>query len=266
VTGEFAEHNDCGPPLASGESCTISARFIPSGPGARTGGITIEDSAPGSPHTILLKGLGAGATGPSLAVTPAVIAFGTRTVGIPGDGLDLVVRNNGSEVVAVREVSTDGEFSASGCASVTLVPNAECIVTVRFAPAVAGTRSGTLTIASNAPGSPARVPLTGEGARGGFVYTPTYLTFTGFSVGATSAAQTLSFTNTTGVVVTLGHVSTTGDFAVVNDCGDRLDANVTCTMSVTFSPTAAGTRTGTLTIIDDTDGSPRQIPLKGTAY
>jgi hypothetical protein len=61
-------------------------------------------------------------------------------------------------------------------------------------------------------------------------------------------------------------VSTTGDFAVVNDCGDRLDVNVTCTMSVTFSPTATGTRTGTLTIIDDTDGSPRQIPLKGTAF
>lgn len=266
ATGEFAEQNDCGPSVAAGESCTITTRFRPLGPGVRTGAITIDDSAPGSPHTILLQGQGVGMTGPSLAVTPAVVAFGTRTVGVVGDGVDLVVRNNGSEPVTVREVSAGGEFSASGCASVTLVPNDECTVTVRFTPAIAGARSGTLTIASTAPDSPARVPLTGEGARGGLVYTPTYLTFTGSSVGSTSAAQTVSFTNTTGVVVTLTQVSTTGDFAVVHDCGERLDLNVTCTMSVTFSPTAAGTRAGTLTIIDDTDGSPRQIPLKGTAF
>jgi hypothetical protein len=266
ATGEFAAENGCGSSLAAGESCTIAARFLPKGPGTRTGAITIDDSAPGSPHTVLLKGPGVGETGPSLAVTPALVAFGIRTVGISGDGIDVVVRNNGAELLSVREVSAGGEFTANGCASKTLAPNAECVVTVRFTPAVAGARSGTLTIASNAPASPARVPLTGEGAAGGLVHAPTYLTFTGHSVGATSVAQTLSFTNTTGVVVTIARVSTTGDFAVVNDCGDRLEPNVTCTMSVTFSPTVTGTRPGTLTIVDDTDGSPRQIPLKGTAF
>jgi len=266
ASGEFAEQNTCGPPLAPGQNCTITIRFLPLAPGVRTGVVRIEDSAAGSPHTVLLKGLGSGTTGPSLAVTPAVVAFGTRTVGITGEGIDLVVRNNGSEPVTVREVAAGGEFSANGCAPVTLVPNAECTVSVRFTPAVAGARSGTLTITSSAPESPARVPLTGEGARGGLVYAPTHLTFSGSSVGTTSATQTLAFTNTTGLVVTLARVSTSGDFAVVNDCGDRLDPNVTCTMSVTFSPTATGTRTGTLTIDDDTDGSPRQIPLKGTAF
>jgi hypothetical protein len=266
ATGDFVAQNGCPTSLAAGDSCAIVAQFMPRSPGVRTGAITIDDSAPGSPHTVLLKGSGVGATGPSLAVTPAVVAFGIRTVGVPGDGIDLVMRNNGSEPLAVREVSAGGEFSASGCASVTLATNAECTVTVRFSPAVAGARSGTLTIGSNAPGSPVRVPLTGEGAAGGLVYAPTFLTFAGHSVGATSAALTLSFTNTTGVAVTITRVSTTGDFAVVNDCGDRLAPNVTCTMSVTFSPTALGTRTGTLTIVDDTDGSPRQIPLKGTAF
>jgi hypothetical protein len=43
-----------------------------------------------------------------------------------------------------------------------------------------------------------------------------------------------------------------------------LSAGADCTISVTFTPVAAGTRTGTLSISDSATGSPRTSALSGT--
>jgi Cep192 domain 4 len=43
-----------------------------------------------------------------------------------------------------------------------------------------------------------------------------------------------------------------------------LAAGSRCTISVRFSPTATGTRTGTLEIADNANGSPQTVTLTGT--
>ena len=45
-----------------------------------------------------------------------------------------------------------------------------------------------------------------------------------------------------------------------------LAATGTCTINVTFTPTATGARTGTLTVSDNAAGSPQSIPLTGTGW
>ncbi len=71
ATGDFAETNTCGNAVAAGLQCTISTTFTPTVIGARTGTLTITDSAINSPQTVTLSGTGSTAGLLSIAVTPA---------------------------------------------------------------------------------------------------------------------------------------------------------------------------------------------------
>jgi hypothetical protein len=55
-----------------------------------------------------------------------------------------------------------------------------------------------------------------------------------------------------------------GDFAQTNNCGASLGAGSNCRIDLTFSPTAAGTRAGTLSVTDNASGSPHTASLSGT--
>ncbi len=63
---------------------------------------------------------------------------------------------------------------------------------------------------------------------------------------------------------TITSIVASGDFAQTNDCPDSVRPGGFCTLSVTFTPTAAGKRTGAVTITDDAAGSPHKILLTGT--
>ncbi len=93
---------------------------------------------------------------------------------------------------------------------------------------------------------------------------PISLTFAGQTVGTTSTAQTVTLTNTGDAALTIASIATSGDFAQTNTCGSSVAAGTNCTISVTFTPTASGTRSGTLTVTDNAAGSPQTVALSGT--
>jgi minor extracellular serine protease Vpr len=93
------------------------------------------------------------------------------------------------------------------------------------------------------------------------------LTFPSTKVGTTSAAQTVTFSNTGTATDALGitNIATSGDFHVSsNTCGNSLAAGASCTIGVTFHPKAIGNRAGTLTIKDFNTNSPHTVALSGT--
>src|SRR5437667_885355 len=55
-----------------------------------------------------------------------------------------------------------------------------------------------------------------------------------------------------------------GDFAQTHTCASSLAAGASCSISVTFKPTASGTRTAALNISDNAAGSPQKVTLSGT--
>jgi hypothetical protein len=55
-----------------------------------------------------------------------------------------------------------------------------------------------------------------------------------------------------------------GDFTQTHTCGTTLAAAASCTISVTFEPSALGTRTAALSITDNAKGSPQTVALTGT--
>lgn len=94
---------------------------------------------------------------------------------------------------------------------------------------------------------------------------PTSLTFGSQPVGTTSAAQSVTVQNSGSAPLAIQGIQVSGDFASTTSCGSTLPAGGRCTIEVTFSPTAAGQRSGQLTIADNTPDSPRSIALTGTA-
>src|SRR5690349_21144418 len=83
-------------------------------------------------------------------------------------------------------------------------------------------------------------------------------------VGVTSGPSTVTVTNHLTTPLTIFSITTSGDFAQTNNCGSTLAPGHTCTVKVTFTPTAVGNRTGQLLVADDAATSPQVTSLSGT--
>jgi hypothetical protein len=89
------------------------------------------------------------------------------------------------------------------------------------------------------------------------------LSFGSQMVSSTSGEQSVTLTNSGDATLNVS-IAATGDFAETNTCGTGVAAGANCTISVTFTPTAGGNQTGTLSINDNAAGSPQTVALTGT--
>jgi hypothetical protein len=82
--------------------------------------------------------------------------------------------------------------------------------------------------------------------------------------GSSSPMQTVTLTNSGTAALKISSVSAGGDFTAKSACGSSVAPKALCTISVTFTPSAIGDRTGTLAIADNAPGSPQKVTLIGT--
>jgi len=73
------------------------------------------------------------------------------------------------------------------------------------------------------------------------------LSFTSINVGYASTNQTVTFSNSGSTSLSMSSLAITGDFSQTNNCADPLPAKQNCTITITFTPSTTGTRTGALT-------------------
>src|SRR5262245_10389907 len=78
--------------------------------------------------------------------------------------------------------------------------------------------------------------------------TPDIANFGAQAIGTTSPVQDLAVRNIGTAPLTLGVITTTGPFTQTNTCTAPLAPNTSCTVSVRFAPTAAGSQTGKLLV------------------
>lgn len=201
----------------------------------------------------------------SLAVSS--LDFGNLVVGTTSAPQAVTLTNTGDLALTTGSITTTGDFAEThDCplSPATLVPKANCSITATFTPTATGTRSGAITITDDAPGSPHTVSLTGTGVGPAVSLSLISLDFGSQRTGATSAAQTVTLTNSGTAPLTIFSLGISGDFAQTGTCGGAVATGANCTIDVTFTPTATGTRTGTLTITSDAPGSPHTVDLSGT--
>ena len=174
--------------------------------------------------------------------------------------------NNQSIALTGITITTTGDFTISATTCTTsLAAKAHCTINVTFTPTVLGKRTGILTVIDSANNSPQTASLTGTGAVAAAL-TPTFsIWYAPQAVGTTSLPKTFTLTNNQSVSLDNITISTTGDFAMSGTtCTTSLTAKNKCTISVTFTPTATGTRTGKLTVSDSANNSPQTANLSGT--
>src|SRR5262249_16581574 len=97
---------------------------------------------------------------------------------------------------------------------------------------------------------------------------PSTLAYGNQAVGSTSSSKAVTLSNSGNATLNISSIAITGanaaDFAETDTCGSTLAANSSCTINVTFTPGASGSRAATLAVADNAAGSPQSVSLSGT--
>jgi hypothetical protein len=99
----------------------------------------------------------------SLSASPSSVSFGNEAVGSTSSAQTVTVSNSGTVAASVSSVSASAPFSETNTCGSSIAAGGSCTVSVKFAPTASGAASGTLSVASSAPGSPLTVALSGTG-------------------------------------------------------------------------------------------------------
>ena len=209
---------------------------------------------------------------PAASLSPTSLTFPSQTVGTTSAAQAVTLSNSGSAALSITSIAVtgtnSGDFGQTNNCGSSLAAGSSCAINVTFTPAATGTRSATLTVTDNASNSPQTASLTGPGVSSSGTPTatlsPTSLTFGNQTVGTSSPAQSVTLSNSGSAALSISSFAITGDFGQANNCGSSLAAGSSCTINVTFTPTAAGTRNGTLTITDNASNGPQTVSLTGT--
>jgi hypothetical protein len=264
---DFKETNTCtSGSVAPQATCAINVTFTPSIAGTENATVTVTDNAPNSPETTTLTGVGEG-SGPAVTLSPTSLTFPTQLVGTASTPQNVTLTNTGAAVLTITSIATTGDFSQTNNCGTSVAVNASCTISVTFTPTTINTRTGTVVVTDNAPASPQTVALTGIGTY--VSWTPASLSFGTVTVGQSSAPQTITFTNNATTALTIKSVTVTGadnkDYSQTDNCGTSLPRESSCSIIVTFTPTATGLRTANITVSDFLGGNQSQnIPLSGT--
>lgn len=156
----------CGGAMASGATCTITVQFGPSATGSRTATLTITSDASNSPTTSSLSGTG---IFPAVSLSPSSISFGSVTTSTTSAAIPVTLTNSGTDTLNISSISITGTdaamFAQSNNCGSTLGAGLSCAaLTVTFSPSSTGSKTASLSVASDATTSPDTVSLSGTGA------------------------------------------------------------------------------------------------------
>jgi len=97
----------------------------------------------------------------------------------------------------------------------------------------------------------------------GIAIFPAAIGFGSQILNTTTPARIISMTNVGADPLIITNISVSGDFTQINSCGATLATGATCSIVVAFTPTAVGSRTGTISIVDNAAGAPHSVALTG---
>ena len=280
--GAFSQTNNCPNSLAVGTSCTIAITFTANFHGDQT---TASLNILGNGPDDSTASAGAALTGHEIAIngqaafTPASLSF-TAVAGNPSAAQTTTLTNTGNVPLTLVDFAFFGsnptDFTQTNNCPAKLAVGATCQISVALAPASEGIYTAQLNANAIDPDAgpvTAVLSLAGQATpqiAAGF-FTPGSLTFSSIAL-VNSASQTATLTNTGNEPITISQVIIYGtnpnQFTQTNTCTQAIPVGGTCTFSVIFSPTAAGTFSERLLAeLRTPDGSPDNalLNLVGTA-
>ena len=275
ITGDFSiASNSCtnATTVQPGGACSLYVNFTPTTNGIRTGTLTITDTSANSPHMVTVSGTGITAA-QAIQLSQTSVTFGNQAIGFASTPMIVYYSNQGTTAASFSSLTLTGpdpgdySLTGSSCSSTTTVSaGSYCTISITFKPTAAGSRPAAVTIVDNATGSPRTISLTGTGVTPSGCQIGRHSVFLSQNVGTTSAAQSITLTNSGTGTLTFSTLAVTAPFNLTsNGCSSgSLAANTSCSLSITFAPTATGGASGTLTLTSNASSSPDQVTLTGT--
>lgn len=266
MSGDFTETDNCGGSVAGGGSCTANISFAPTLTIAISGAASIYDNSNNLVALVGLKGTGEA----PVTTAPTSLSFTGGTIGTLSSTKTLNITNATPNPVTITAIAASSDYviNTGICLTTPLAHAASCTVSVQVQPTSAND-DGAIIITDDAPGGLPLVVKVTSAATGGPT-TPISLSKSSLTfktvVGGASAAQTITVTNKSTSAVTLGTISASNDYAIVdNTCLASLAIKGNCTFGITFSPTFAGSIEGTAAVAYTGNNSPQVVNLAGTA-
>jgi 6-phosphogluconolactonase (cycloisomerase 2 family) len=265
--------------LLANATCSISVTFKPTAVGARRASLTTSDNAAGGTQSIPLSGTGV-APEPAVTLLPGSVSFPSTAQGVTSTSQTVTVTSSGAASLHISSVLVGGtnpaDFAMISSCNGAFPVGANCTIGVTFSPLGDGLRTATISIADDAPGSPQSVELSGSGIgppvpRPGVALAPSAVSFPATVLGTTTGSETVTVTSAGTAPLHIAKIdlggANRGDFSITDGCTPPATYTVhaSCTLSLIFTPSAAGTRTAAITITDDAPNSPQTIAVAGTA-
>lgn len=238
-SGPFSATNGCPAALAPNQSCVSNVTFKPTTMGAVTG--TVKVSTSSGDRTVSLTG-----TGLATLLTPSAssVAFGGVNVS-SSSNQSFTLTNTGNTATTSLKYSMPAGVTESDNCGQTLGAGASCTVTLTWAPTTASTLSSNVTVSSQ--DSQATVAVNGTGLQARLAASPTSLAF-GTRQTGTTVTQSFTLTNSGNTSASSLAISTPAGYTQASNCGTSLAANASCTVQVSFNPSAVTTYNGTVSV------------------
>jgi len=271
----------CGGSVAPRTSCAIGVVFGPSNLGINNETLTITHNATLSgiegTSSIGLRGIATQRREPLIRVSSTSgLNFTDQVLDSVSSPQPVNVTNTGTIVLNVGSVSITptnantgaSDFSAvSNCSA--LNPGASCTINVSFTPNGAiGGKAASLNIASNATNVNAGVvSLSGNALpipRPVVRLSATSIGFGNVISGSVVASQRVTVTNVGILPLNIAGIIASGNFGRVTTCTAPLSTDQSCTIDVTFNPSALGSNIGAITINSNATPASNQVTLSGT--
>jgi hypothetical protein len=259
--------------LSAGASASFQVVFLPNGAQSFSGRIAVtlsHQEGVSSTHSVAVTGTGVSPAPPAqtylLSASTSSLSFGNALVGSSASQT-MTVTNSGTGSVTIAQAAISGAgFTFSGCSgAVTLAAGQSLTLTVSFAPATAGSATGSLSVVSSATNSPTTIALSGTGIQPQISVSPASASFGNVMVGASnSQALTIKNTGTANLSVTQETLAGTG-FSLT---GLTLPLTVapggSSSFTLGFTPASASSFAGSVTLVNNSPSSPVVVALAGT--
>jgi len=205
-----------------------------------------------------------------VSVSPLKLSFVAQVIETASVAKKLTLTNTGAATLTINKIYlaglNPGDFSEANTCGTSIASGASCTISVTFTPTAKNTRKALLAISDSDPASPQAISLSGTGTV--VSLSKKRLLFGSQPVGTSSAPQNVTLTNVGSTQLNFTGITITGtnaaDFSETNTCGTNIAAGASCTIRVTFKPTAQGARSAAVSISDDGGGSAQKVTLTGT--
>lgn len=207
------------------------------------------------------------------SISPTNLSFGPQAMGNQSAPQSAFLTSTGNTGFQITSVQLTGPFVETTTCPTLKDPGgfagtSSCNYSVSFAPAPgssAGAVGGALTV-NGTNGASLLVSLSGTalGPNATASLSTAVLSFAGQTVGTRSTSLPVTLTNLGSPSLAISSIVASQQFSETDNCPAALAGGASCTINVSFAPTATGTVSGTLTIVDNAADSPQSVALSGT--